>query len=131
MKYTDPDGRWFFIDDMLYSFLAILFDNQESNWWQGTIDSFIHSWKHPIEHGKMFYSFFTLFFTWTDLTFGLESYDKWHMQLTRDTEIRIELNISSKKLTLFFRKRKSKTNVFPKIDLPIIKEDKKDEKVKN
>ena len=116
---------------MLYSFLAILFDNQESNWWQCTIDSFRHSWKHPIEHGKMFYSFFTLFFTWTDFTFGLESYDKWHMQLTRDTEIRIELNISSKKLTLFFRKRKSKTNVFPKIDLSIIKEDKKDEKVKN
>ena len=53
------------------------------------------------------------------------------MQLTRDTEIRIELNISSKKLTLFFRKRKSKTNVFPKTDLSIIKEDKKDEKVKN
>lgn len=129
MRYVDPDGNWFFIDDMLFSLFSILFDNQKCSWWEGTINSFILSWKHPIEHGKTWYSFYTRFFEWANENLGIESYNKAHKFLSNDIEIGVIADFSNKNLTFFFKKGKTKKNgdFNCEIDMSKIQKGNKDE----
>jgi RHS repeat-associated protein len=52
VKYTDPDGRWFFIDDLLFSFIAKITGNQSEGIWEGAINNFFESWKDFNGHAE-------------------------------------------------------------------------------
>jgi hypothetical protein len=117
VRYVDPDGKWFFFDDMLYSSLCILLGNQDVSWWQGTLDSFIHSWKHPIDHAKNCYELYKLFFIWSDNKFGLEDFTRWHMKPSTDTEFGVEVDWFDAELTFFIKRKKKKTAQLPELDL--------------
>lgn len=131
VRYTDPDGKWFFLDDMLFSLFAKLFCEQDVSWWQGTLDSFLHSWKHPIEHGKAWYNLYNLFFEWTDSAFGLESYKKWHTHPSKDSEFGFEIDFGEKEVTIFFKKKKRRNTQLPELDLSKLQEKNKNEKTSN
>ena len=117
VRYVDPDGKWFFFDDMLYSALCILLGNQDVSWWQGTLDSFIHSWKHPIDHAKNCYELYKLFFIWSDNKFGLEDFNRWHMKPSENTEFGVEVDWFDAELTFFIKRKKKKTAQLPELDL--------------
>ena len=117
VKYTDPTGKWFFFDDMLYSLLCKFFANQEESWWQGTLDSFIHSWKHPIAHAKTWYELYIVFFEWSDSKFGLEDFNRWHMKPSENTEFGVEIDVLDEELTFFIKRKKKKTAQLPELDL--------------
>ena len=57
IKYTDPDGKWFFIDDLLVSIFAKLEGLQDEGIFQGMWMYFKASWMHPIDYGKAFIKF--------------------------------------------------------------------------
>ncbi|UYT08702.1 hypothetical protein [Treponema denticola] len=57
IKYTDPDGKWFFIDDLLVSIFAKLEGLQDEGIFQGMWMYFKASWMHPIDYGKEFIKF--------------------------------------------------------------------------
>ncbi|WP_432848930.1 RHS repeat domain-containing protein, partial [Treponema denticola] len=57
VKYTDPDGKWFFIDDLLVSIFAKLEGLQDEGIFQGMWMYFKASWMHPIDYGKAFIKF--------------------------------------------------------------------------
>jgi hypothetical protein len=53
VKYTDPDGKWFLLDDLIVAFIAISFGYQKDyNVWELTWELFKSSWRNPISHGK-------------------------------------------------------------------------------
>jgi RHS repeat-associated protein len=48
---SDPDGRWFLIDDIIYSFASKLANLQnKGEFWKGVANSLVESWAHPIKH---------------------------------------------------------------------------------
>ena len=54
VKYTDPTGRWFIIDDIIFA----IFSNWDKSFFKSVLLSLVDSWKHPIEHGKDFFNFY-------------------------------------------------------------------------
>ena len=128
VRYIDPDGRWFLLDDMLFSFIANLIGKQDCTWWQGTIDSFLHSWKHPFEHGKKIYELYLSFFEWSDSKFGIESYNKLHVYPNQNTEAGIVFDIFKKNMTVFFKTKEKRQCKVDPLDLSKIQERKNNEK---
>ena len=128
VRYIDPDGKWFLLDDMLISFILKLIEKQDCTWWQGTKNSLVHSWKHPVDHAKNIYEIYFLFFEWADSKFGLESYNKLHVYPNQNTEAGIVFDIFKKNMTVFFKTKEKRQCKVDPLDLSKIQERKNDEK---
>ena len=80
IKYIDPDGKWFFIDDLLVSIFAKLEGLQDEGIFQGMWMYFKASWMHPIDYGKAFIKFVKFIYEKYKVLKIFENNDKENMQ---------------------------------------------------
>ncbi|MGI0528436.1 hypothetical protein [Treponema socranskii] len=117
VRYIDPTGKWFLIDDMLYSFLKLMFGTQNSNWWQETLNSFIDSWTHPSEHVEDIKEIINSMREWLFDTFGIRGFISIGLPIDQESEIEIDIDINNKRMTFLYRKGIKKETKVGDIDL--------------
>jgi RHS repeat-associated protein len=98
VKYTDPDGKWFLIDDLIIAIYLKIKTNSDSSVWDLMIDSFKHSWQHPIEHGKFIKREYDAL---RDIT----------IPVNEDFEINLNTDIDNREFKFTIRNRKKNTDI--------------------
>jgi hypothetical protein len=98
VKYTDPDGKWFLIDDLIIAIYLKAKTNSNSSVWELTVDSFKHSWQHPIEHGKFIKAVYD---SLRDIT----------IPVYKDFEVNLNIDVDNRKIKFSIRNRKRNNQI--------------------
>jgi|GEM_PF-4503892 len=125
VRYIDPDGNWFVLDDMVFALVEGLINEYKlnwKNWFKASLNSFVESWKHPIKHFKMFVEDYNRFSILADEAWGFDSFHSWHKKTNADSEVGFDLDLKISppflnKATIFFHKKQKNNNKRSKIDL--------------
>jgi hypothetical protein len=99
VKYTDPDGKWFLIDDLFIAFYLKWKNNLEDKITKLMWASFFHSWQHPIEQGKLWKAFYD------DITHIIIKTNN------PDFEIEIITDVDDRTLSINVRKRVKRAKI--------------------
>lgn len=111
IKYTDPDGRWFLLDDFLFELLDGLLNNSCSDLWSKTKERFIYSWRHPISQGKSWKNLYDQYKVVLDENYGIDNISSTigiHNSVSKNTETRIDVDLKNKSLKITFEYNKKK-----------------------
>lgn len=111
VRYTDPDGCWFLLDDFLFEFFDGLLNNSRNNLWSKTKERFIYSWKHPILQGRAWKNLYEQYKVELNNKFGIDDISSnigIHTDIPKKSEIRIDINFKEKYLKFSFKYNKKK-----------------------
>ena len=64
VRYIDPTGKWFLLDDFIYVFLDALKEHDMANLWKKTKEHFVFSWTDMAETTKLWKNLFKFYFTY-------------------------------------------------------------------
>jgi hypothetical protein len=98
IKHTDPDGKWFFFDDLIIAIYIKIKTKSDLSIWELTIDSIKHSWQHPIEHGKFIKAEYDAL---VDITIPIHE----------DFEINLSTDINDRKFDFSIRNKKNNNDI--------------------
>jgi hypothetical protein len=98
LKYTDPDGKWFLIDDLIMAIYLKAKTNSNSSVWELTVDTFKHSWQHPIEHGMFIKAVYD---SLRDITIPVH----------KDFEVNLNTDVNDRKFKFSIRNRKRNNHI--------------------
>ena len=111
VRYIDPTGKWFLLDDFIYVFLDALKEHDMANLWKKTKEHFVFSWTDMAETTKLWKNLFKFYFTYFNEVWGIDSFIGIHAYLKKNIEVRMDIDISKKKI-------KGSLKISPRRDTP-------------